>query len=115
MENLLHIRLNGNRSDIKNTRTEKPVAAHFNLVGHSIDDLTIMVIEKINRNDASHRKKKESYWIKTLRSMAPEGFMIYEKDGLGNIRNHMEGKTGFYGQLTIQFKLKLHPTVQSLF
>jgi len=32
---------------------EKPVAAHFNLPGHSMEDLTIMVIEKIWREDTT--------------------------------------------------------------
>jgi len=49
-ENALHIRLNGHRSDIRTKKTDKPVAEHFNLVGHSIKDLTIMVIEKIRRD-----------------------------------------------------------------
>ena len=43
-DNPFHVRLNGHQSDIKNARVEKLVAAHFNLVGHSIEDLTIMVI-----------------------------------------------------------------------
>ena len=41
--NLLHIHLNGHRSDIKNNRTE---SAHFNILGHSLSDLTILVIQK---------------------------------------------------------------------
>ena len=39
-QNPLHIHLNGHCSDIKNNRTEKPVAAHFNILGHSLSDLT---------------------------------------------------------------------------
>ena len=35
------------------------VQANFNLVGHSIEDLTITVIKKIHRDDTSHRKKKK--------------------------------------------------------
>ena len=45
MQNRLHIRLNGHRSDIMQRQTEKPVASHFNSPGHSLDDLKILVLE----------------------------------------------------------------------
>jgi hypothetical protein len=38
-ENTLHIRMNGYRSDVNTSKTEKPVAAHFNLPDHSLDDV----------------------------------------------------------------------------
>ena len=75
-ENALHIRMNRHRADIKNQRLEKPVAEHFNSVGHSLDNLSIFVVEKIHREDASFRKAKESYWIRLLRSLAPEGLNL---------------------------------------
>ena len=75
-ENALHIRMNGHRSDIKHRRLEKPVAAHFNSEGHSLQDLSIFVIEQIHREEASYRRAKESYWIQTLRSLAPEGLNL---------------------------------------
>ena len=52
--------MNGHRLDIKNRRLEKSVAKHFNFVGHSLDDLSIFIVEKIHREDASFRKAKES-------------------------------------------------------
>ena len=60
-------------SDIKHRRLKKPVANHFNSEGHSLEDLSIFVIEQIHREEASFRKAKESYWIQTLRSLAHEG------------------------------------------
>ena len=75
-ENALHIRMNGHRSDIKNRRLEKLVAKHFNSVGHSLDDLSIFVVEKIHQEDASFLKAKKSYWIRLLRSLAPEGLNL---------------------------------------
>ena len=60
-ENTLRVRLMGHWSDIRHKRTEKPVARHLNLVDHSSNNLTIMVIETIHREDAEHRKRKESY------------------------------------------------------
>ena len=50
--NLLHIRMNSHRSDINTRKTDKPVAAHFNLPDHSLDDLQVIGIEKIHTNDA---------------------------------------------------------------
>ena len=65
-EHSLCIRLNGHRSDKKNYQIEKPVAIHFSLVGHSMEDREILIIEKIHREDAVYRRRKESYWINTL-------------------------------------------------
>ena len=75
-ENSLHIRLNGHRSDTKNHWIEKPVAAHFNSVGHPMEDLQSMIAEKIHRENVVHRRRKESYWINILRSMAPDGMNL---------------------------------------
>ena len=50
---------NSHRSDINNHRIEKPVTRHFTPSNHSIDDLSIMVIEGIHREDVEyHRWKK---------------------------------------------------------
>ena len=68
--------MNGHRSDIKHRRLEKPVAKYFNLINHSLEDLSIFIIEKINRGDAGFRKAKESYWIQTLQSLTPEGLNL---------------------------------------
>ncbi len=44
MENPLHIRMNGHRSDINTRKIEKPVAAHFTQPNHSLNDLQVMGI-----------------------------------------------------------------------
>ena len=75
-ENALHIHMNGHRSDVKNERLEKPVAKYFNLVNHSLEDLSIFVIEEIHRGDTGLRKAEESYWIQTLRLLTPEGLNL---------------------------------------
>lgn len=74
--NALHVRLNGHRSDIKAKIVEKPVAQHFNQPGHSMNDLTIMCIEKIRKDDPHLRRRRESYWIHTLETMAPAGMNL---------------------------------------
>ena len=76
MENALRVRLTGHRSDIKNHRIEKLVAKHFSLPGHSIDDLKVMIIEKIHREDSEYRKWKESRWIEMIRSLTPDGLNL---------------------------------------
>ena len=71
--------MNGHRSDVENRCLEKPVAKHFNLVNHShhsLEDLSIFIIEEIHRGDTGFRKAKESYWIQTLRSLTPEGLNL---------------------------------------
>ncbi len=75
-ENALHIRLNGHRSDVKTKKLDKPVAAHFNLPDHTIDDLEVMGIEKIHSNDPGRRRLRESYWIFELETMAPRGLNL---------------------------------------
>ena len=45
-------------------------------MGHSLDDLSIYVIEEIHREEAVFRKAKESHWIQTLRTLAPEGLNL---------------------------------------
>ena len=74
--NPLHIRMNGHRSDIHTQKTDKPVAAHFNLPDHTLDDLQVMGIEKIHNNDTEWRKHRESYWIFTLDTLAPTGMNL---------------------------------------
>ena len=74
--NPLHTRMNSHRSDIRTTKIEKPVAAHFTQPDHSLEDLQVMGIEKIYCEDATLRKLHESYWISTLGTMAPTGMNI---------------------------------------
>ena len=68
--------MNGHRSDINHQRLEKPVAQHFNSNGHSLEDLSVFVIEKIHREEATFHKAKESHWIRALRLLAPEGLNL---------------------------------------
>ena len=78
MENALHIRINGHRSDIRMRKTEKPVAAHFCQPDHTMEDLEVRGIEKIHRNSKQWRKERESYWIFTLRTLSPHGLNLDE-------------------------------------
>ena len=75
-ENALRVHLTGHRSDIKHRRIEKPVAKYFSLPDHSIDDLQVMVMEEIHREDSEYRKRKESRWIEIIRSQTPDGLNL---------------------------------------
>ena len=46
-KNPLHLQMNGHRSDYYAKLPDKPVADHFIIVGHTFEDLTLMVIEQI--------------------------------------------------------------------
>ena len=74
-ENALHIRMNGHRSDITTKKLDKPVATHFNQPDHSLEDLKVMGIEKIedHNNSRKWRKLRKQYWIFDLRTLTPEG------------------------------------------
>ena len=75
-ENPLHLRINGHRSDFHRKLPDKPVAVHFNSPGHSFEDMTVMVIERMQLSDSAKRKLRESYWIHTLRSLSPHGLNL---------------------------------------
>ena len=75
-ENLLHIRMNEHRLNIKHQRLVKPVGSHFNSEDHSLEDLCIFVIEQIYKKGENFWKAKESHWIRTLRSLASEGLNL---------------------------------------
>jgi len=75
-ENPLHIQMNGHQSDILAKKLEKPVASHFNQPDHSLEDLEVMAIEKIHRDDTTRRRHRESYWIFELATLAPSGINI---------------------------------------
>ena len=62
--------INNHRTDIMHEKIEeKPVAAHFDTSGHSVDDMTVMVIEKPWKDYPGQRKIRESRWTATLRNL----------------------------------------------
>ena len=68
-ENPLRLQMNRHRS------ADKPVMEHSNMIGHSFEDLIVMVIEKIMA-DSARRKQRESYWIHTLWTLTPNGLKL---------------------------------------
>ena len=73
--------MNGHRSDISHNRIEEsPVAAHFNSTGHSEADFSVMVIDRLWRDDIVLRKIRESRWIRTLGTVSPRGMNLRTDD-----------------------------------
>ena len=64
----LYKRFNEHTYDIMKERTWKTVAEHFNLPGHSMGDLTIMIIDQ--EDDVKTLREREKHWINELGTKA---------------------------------------------
>ena len=71
--------MNGHSSDYYRKLSDKPVTEHFNTTGHTLDDLTVMVIEQIHMADSVQQKQQENLWIHTLWTLAPDGLNLEAK------------------------------------
>ena len=68
-------RMNGHRSDLTK-KTLLPVSQHFVSPGHSLEDFGRSKIYIIDHNPSwkeNQRQKKESFWIRELQTLHPEG------------------------------------------
>ena len=78
----LYTRFNNTRSDIRkyntNKRKEIPIAAHFNLSQHKMEDMTLTGIEQIRNRSDHNIRKRESYWIALLKTLHPHGINMEE-------------------------------------
>ena len=67
--------MNGHWYDHYRKLSDKPVSEHFDTIGRSIEDFTVMVIEQIMSGSAQ-RKQQEIFWIHTLRTLTPDGLNL---------------------------------------
>ena len=68
-------RMNGHRSDLTK-KTLLPVSQHFVSPEHSLDDFGRSKIYIIDHNPSwkeNQRQKRESFWIRALQTLHPEG------------------------------------------
>ena len=73
----LHCRMNSHRFNIAHRKIEEsPVAEHFCSSDHSLADMAVMVIDKVDIRNPILRKIRESRWIRTLRTSAPDGMNL---------------------------------------
>ena len=54
------------------TKKQETVARHFYTEGHTLGDFKVVGIEKVF-GEETYRKVREAFWIKKLRTLAPEG------------------------------------------
>ena len=52
------------------------MAANFTSPNHTIDDLQVLVIEKIKKDDTILRKIKEAQWISVIETAWPLGMNL---------------------------------------
>ena len=76
-QNALSTRFYTHRSHInKNTGTH--VTRHFNTADHSLQDVKVTVIERVFRRSKRARLARESFWIKKLSTLWPQGLNTLE-------------------------------------
>ena len=49
---------------INNNIHKQATGEHFNMPGHSIDNVKIRILKKVRKQDTSYRKERERYLIK---------------------------------------------------
>ena len=60
----------------KRTST-KPVASHFNLPHHTIEQLQVMIIKRLHNDDLLLRRIREFRWMCRLQTVAPSGMNLH--------------------------------------
>ena len=63
-------RLTQHRGYIKRKDMTQPAGAHFNMKGHSIEDLRAVAFERVRPFDKTLRLQRESMWISRYDSIA---------------------------------------------
>ena len=73
----LNVHLNHHRTSIFN-HNRTYLHKHFNLPDHSLRNLTVQAIDKVesNCNSRNELRKLEKYWIKTLKTLQPIGLNV---------------------------------------
>ena len=65
-------RLKEHEADVRLRRC-KPMSDHFNSQGHSSKDIGVSILETIKDESRYYRLIREIEWIKTFRTVSPEG------------------------------------------
>ena len=56
-----------------NTRINHHFCIHFNFPDHRISNISVQVIDKTHNNSLQELRQLEQYWIRTLKTLQPEG------------------------------------------
>ena len=60
-------RFDEHRGYVRN-KTKDPTGQHFNLMGHSISDMEVSVLEKVHSQSRAIREVRESYYIQEFQT-----------------------------------------------
>ena len=60
---MLKSRVADHHGYVTNKVTSQATGEHFNLPGHSLDDLRVSVVEQTSRKGSAYRKEREHYHI----------------------------------------------------
>lgn len=73
----LNTRINHHRSNILNKKSIY-ICVHFNFSDHSIQDISVQPIDTVadNTQPLEELRKLERYWIKTLKTLKPNGLNL---------------------------------------
>ena len=52
---------------IRTNKISEATGEHFNLPGHKLSDMKVMIVEKVKKKDSLYRKERESYHIRRKR------------------------------------------------
>ena len=64
MKRILKFRLADHRGYINNLDESQATGKHFNSPGHSLSDLSSIILEKVRSSDDMYRKEREKYFIR---------------------------------------------------
>ena len=74
LENPLHFKMNGHRSDYYRRPPDKPIAKHFyNTPCHTFNEVSVMVVKQLRSAGCMRHNYRESYWIYTIQTPTPDG------------------------------------------
>ena len=54
------------------------VTHHFNLPGHSLEDMRCMIVEKVYSREISVLDRRENFWMQKLKTVFPDGLNTIE-------------------------------------
>ena len=61
---IMKFRFAEHRGYVTNQILSTPTGEHFNLPGHSIADMNMLILEKVRSQDDLYRKEREKYFIR---------------------------------------------------
>ena len=64
----LKLRFSNHKSYVMTDKFNQITGSHFNLPGHSVINMNIVILEKVKKDDINYRKERESFFIQKFKS-----------------------------------------------